>query len=484
MNINRKIGNRYQLLRKLGTGGMAAVYQAKDPYLDRYVAIKEMKEEVVQDKDGIERFLREAKIVGNLNHPNITNIYDIVKSENSYYIVMEYVEGQSLMDVINHSNGLPVTRAVNIAMQICDGLTHAHEKGVVHRDIKPHNILCSSDGKYKIADFGISLFQDATQLTLTGMILGSVHYFSPEQATETPVGETTDIYSLGVVLYEMLAGELPFDAEELVDVARQHAQEPVPSLHEKNPAIPAEIDHIIQRAMAKDPQQRYQSATQMKQALIRWQRTKEMNTSLQAAKQQLLQLPAAPSTATRKSTEKPQKPSRSKLYATAIIVPLLLVVVISIWLINTYENQTVPNTVVNKQSTTKTKPPGNHPWWKELPNPKQKEGLIFQQREVSGKDGEYEMKLLVNQQAARAFYYNIYVVDPFNSRLILANKRVEIPESQKLKPITFHISVPKYLLPTEGILKVEVFQKSQSRPDKKRYAEENLLQQWGNPPNK
>lgn len=247
---------------------MAVVYKAKDFILDRYVAVKVMNSELSQDHEFIQRFMREAQTTGKLSHPNIVNVYDVGHEDQTYYIVMEFVEGFTLKEKIQTQGPLPAKEAISIAMQICDGLFHAHMNGIIHRDIKPQNIMCAPNGRYKVTDFGISrVITTTSQFTRTGTVMGSVQYFSPEQALGREMGYPSDLYSLGVVLYEMVTGELPFDAAENVAVALMHIQEPAPDPREKNPQLPDELCNIIHTAMAKDPNDRYQSAEEMKRAL-------------------------------------------------------------------------------------------------------------------------------------------------------------------------------------------------------------------------
>ncbi|SEN77569.1 protein kinase domain-containing protein [Lihuaxuella thermophila] len=266
--IGRKLGGRYEIIQHVGDGGMAAVYKAKDILLDRCVAVKVLNHRPGQDHASIGRFIREAQTAGKLSHPNIVSVYDVGHEDQTYYMVMEFVEGPTLNEVIEKQGPLPANIAISVAMQICDGLAHAHQNGIIHRDIKPHNIMCAPGGRYKVTDFGISrLIRTTTQLTKTGMVMGSVHYFSPEQAQGREIGYPSDLYSLGVVLYEMVTGQVPFDSDEYIALALMHIQKPVPDPRKRNPNIPAELSRIIHKAMAKNPFDRYQSAEEMKKDL-------------------------------------------------------------------------------------------------------------------------------------------------------------------------------------------------------------------------
>lgn len=265
--IGESLGNRYEIKKLIGEGGMALVYLAEDRLLDRPVAIKVLRPEYSSDQEFVERFQREAKSSAKLCHPNIVNIYDVGQTGNTYYIVMEYVEGISLKDLIKREGMLPVDLSLKIAIQISSALQHAHNNLIVHRDIKPHNIMITNDYRVKVMDFGIARAISAASITRTGVVLGSVHYFSPEQATGKEVTKASDIYSLGIVLYEMLSGKVPFDADTPVGIAYQHAQAEIPSLVEKRPDLPKYVIDIVNKALAKEPKERFSSASSMEEQL-------------------------------------------------------------------------------------------------------------------------------------------------------------------------------------------------------------------------
>lgn len=267
--MNGKIlGDRYELLEKVGDGGMAVVYKARCRVLDRIVAIKILKTEYANDNSFVEKFKIEAQAAARLSHPNIVNIFDVAQEQDVYYIVMEYVEGRTLKEIIRDEAPLTVDMAVNIAIMICDGIHHAHERGIIHRDIKPHNILVTRDGMVKVADFGIAQAISKKTITYGGKILGSVHYISPEQARGEPLTRATDIYSLGCVLYEMLTGKVPFDAESAITVALKHIHDdPVPP-RKLNENIPVEVENTVLRAMDKVPARRFSTAEHMRNTLL------------------------------------------------------------------------------------------------------------------------------------------------------------------------------------------------------------------------
>ncbi|HRY12798.1 MAG TPA: protein kinase [Syntrophomonadaceae bacterium] len=267
------LGGRYELLDVIGEGGMSVVYKARDGILDRIVAVKVLKDEFAKDAGFVEKFRAEALSVARISHPNIVNIFDVGDQDGIYYIVMEYVDGYTLKHLIREQAPLPVEKAVDIAIMVCDGVHHAHEKGIIHRDIKPHNILITEQGMVKVADFGIAQAVSAGTITYGNNIVGSVHYFSPEQAKGEPINRTTDIYSIGCILYEMVTGKVPFNADSPITIALRHINEEPASPRSINPDVPAALEALIFRAMAKQPGQRFQTAHEMRNALIKIQQT-------------------------------------------------------------------------------------------------------------------------------------------------------------------------------------------------------------------
>ena len=263
--IGKIIGNRYEILEEVGLGGMATVYKAKDHVLNRLVAVKVLKDEFTTDTEFIKRFNTEAQAAASLSHPNIVSIYDVGHEDenNLYYIVMELVQGKTLKEIINSEGILSWKWAVNIAMQIASALELAHKNGIVHRDIKPHNIIITEDGIAKVTDFGIAKAVSNSTITAFGTTIGSVHYFSPEQAKGGFTDAKSDLYSLGVVMYEMLTGKVPFDADTPVSVALKHMQEDPKEPIDLNPEIPSAVNQIVIKAMQKEPSARYQNATEM-----------------------------------------------------------------------------------------------------------------------------------------------------------------------------------------------------------------------------
>ena len=260
--INTVFDGRYRVLRKLGSGGMANVYLAEDQELGRNVAIKILDDRHASDAQFVERFRREAKNAAGLSHPNIVSIYDRGEADGTYYIAMEYLDGRTLKELINARGPTPPKIAIEYTRQILAAVGFAHKNGIVHRDIKPHNVLVDSEGRLKVTDFGIAR-SGTSQMTEVGSIIGTAQYLSPEQARGSSVGPSSDIYSVGVVLYEMLTGELPFTGETPLEIAMKHLSAIPDPPSRKNPAVSRDLDLIVLRALAKNPKNRYQSAEEM-----------------------------------------------------------------------------------------------------------------------------------------------------------------------------------------------------------------------------
>ena len=264
MNLEgRLIGNRYEILEKIGNGGMATVYKAQDRVLKRYVAVKVLRDEFTTDEEFIRRFNTEAQSAASLTHPNIVSIYDVGMENNIYYIVMELIQGKTLKQIIDEGGVLPWKWSLDIAIQIASALEVAHKNNIIHRDIKPHNIIITEDGVAKVTDFGIAKAVSNSTITAFGTTIGSVHYFSPEHARGGFTDAKSDLYSLGVVMYEMLTGRVPFDADTPVSIALKHMQEKPVEPIKLNPSIPYSVNKIIMKALEKDLNLRYQSATEM-----------------------------------------------------------------------------------------------------------------------------------------------------------------------------------------------------------------------------
>ena len=264
MNLEgRLLGNRYEILENIGNGGMATVYKAKCHVLNRYVAVKVLRDEFTTDGEFVKRFNTEAQSAASLTHPNIVSVYDVGSEGDIHYIVMELIKGKTLKEIINEDGALSWKWSVNVAIQIASALETAHKNNIIHRDIKPHNIIITEDGIAKVTDFGIAKAVSNSTITAFGTTIGSVHYFSPEHARGGYTDAKSDLYSLGVVLYEMVTGQVPFNADTPVSVALKHMQEIPKEPMELNPNVPKAVNDIIMKAMQKDTNLRYQNATEM-----------------------------------------------------------------------------------------------------------------------------------------------------------------------------------------------------------------------------
>src|SRR5690625_1331560 len=257
MRQGQLLNERYKIIKKIGSGGMAEVCLARDTILERDVAIKALRSEYINDTEFTTRFDREAQAATSLTHPNIVNIFDVGEEEDNFYMVMEYVDGLTLKEYIQQQGPIEVNEAVDIVKQIISAIAHAHDNDIVHRDIKPQNILMNSFGQAKVTDFGIAIALSATSLTQTNSILGSVHYLSPEQARGGMATKKSDIYSIGILFYELLTGRLPFSGQSPVSIALKHLQSKTPSVRQYNPDIPQSVENIVLKSTAKDPFHRY-----------------------------------------------------------------------------------------------------------------------------------------------------------------------------------------------------------------------------------
>ena len=268
LSKGQKINDRYEIIKSIGEGGMANVYLAKDTILDRQVAVKVLRGDLSTDEKFIRRFQREALSVSNLSHPNIVEVYDVGEEDGQYYIVMEYIEGKTLKQLLNKRGALTLPEVIDIMTQLTDGLSHAHEAYIIHRDIKPQNIMIEDNGTIKITDFGIAMAVNATQFTQTNSVMGTVHYLPPEQANGKGATVKSDIYSLGILMYELLTGSVPFKGDNAVEIALKHMKEKLPSIRKQNPLIPQSVENIVIKACAKNPRNRYDTVKEMHEDLV------------------------------------------------------------------------------------------------------------------------------------------------------------------------------------------------------------------------
>lgn len=259
----QKINDRYQIIRTIGEGGMANVYLAHDIILDRDVAVKILRGDLAGDEKFVRRFQREAIAASSLSHPNIVEMYDVGEDDGKYFIVMEYIEGRTLKSLIKRRGALTLSEVIDIMLQLTSGLACAHESYIIHRDIKPQNVLILDDGRVKITDFGIAMALNSNELTQTNSVMGSVHYLPPEQANGNGATIKSDIYSTGILMYELLTGKIPFKGDNAVEIAIKQMKDPIPSVCEENPEVPQSIENIILKATAKNPKNRYDNVMEM-----------------------------------------------------------------------------------------------------------------------------------------------------------------------------------------------------------------------------
>ena len=257
------INDRYEVIKSIGEGGMANVYLANDTFLDRKVAVKILRGDLSTDEKFIRRFQREAYAASALSHPNIVEMYDVGEDNGTYFIVMEYIEGRTLKQLLKKRGSLTSPEVVDIMLQLTDGIAHAHDMYIIHRDLKPQNIMISDDGKIKITDFGIAMAMNSTQVTQTNSVMGSVHYLPPEQASGKGSTIKSDIYSMGIMLFELLTGKLPFKGENAVEIALKHMKDDIPSVRKLNPNVPQSLENIVLKATAKNPKNRYDDVREM-----------------------------------------------------------------------------------------------------------------------------------------------------------------------------------------------------------------------------
>jgi beta-lactam-binding protein with PASTA domain/predicted Ser/Thr protein kinase len=308
--IDTLFDGRYRIIRRLGSGGMANVYLAEDQELGRRVAIKILNERHASDEQFIERFRREAKNAAALSHPNIVSIYDRGEAEGTYYIAMEHLDGRNLKELLQARGPAPVRIAVEYARQILGALRFAHRKGIVHRDIKPHNVLVDAEGRLKVTDFGIARAGAASQMTEAGSIVGTAQYLSPEQARGGAVDQRSDLYSVGIVLYELVTGKVPFSGDSPVEIAMKHLSAKPPLASETRKDIPRDLDLVVMRALAKDPDERYQSADEMDADLERVARGAAVSRETSDAATAVIAAPSSmPTAVTRLRTREQPEPA-------------------------------------------------------------------------------------------------------------------------------------------------------------------------------
>ena len=354
MNKKNVVANRYEVVQHIGQGGMADVFLAIDTILNRHVAIKILRSDQSTDAISILRFEREAQAATTLAHPNIVEIYDVGEYKNHHYIVMEYVAGKTLKKVIRDRAPLLNLEAVDTMKQLTSAVAEAHKRGIIHRDIKPQNVIVKSDGSLKILDFGIATAKGSAQLTQANNVMGSVHYLAPELAKGEPASPQSDVYALGIVFYEMLTGDVPFKADQAVQIALQHMREPMPSVRKANPNVPQSVENIIIRATAKNPRLRYQSCDEMLKDLEKCMLPEHQNDKPLSLKDPIDKTPTKQEKedtkvgVTRSTSLSRVANKRIKIYVTAILVLFAMFALIaSLFLAGILppksKNVTVPN---------------------------------------------------------------------------------------------------------------------------------------------
>ena len=354
MNKKNVVANRYEVVQHIGQGGMADVFLAIDTILNRHVAIKILRSDQSTDAISILRFEREAQAATTLAHPNIVEIYDVGEYKNRHYIVMEYVAGKTLKKVIRDRAPLLNLEAVDTMKQLTSAVAEAHKRGIIHRDIKPQNVIVKSDGSLKILDFGIATAKGSAQLTQANNVMGSVHYLAPELAKGEPASPQSDIYALGIVFYEMLTGDVPFKADQAVQIALQHMREPMPSVRKANPNVPQSVENIIIRATAKNPRLRYQSCDEMLKDLEKCMLPEHQNDKPLSLNDPIDKTPTKQEKedtkvgVTRSTSLSRVANKRTKIYITAILVLFaMFAVIVGLFLAGILppksKNVTVPN---------------------------------------------------------------------------------------------------------------------------------------------
>lgn len=521
----KKLGGRYEIIQRIGGGGMAVVYLAIDRMLERHVAVKVMNDSLSHDQEFIRRFHREAKAAGSLSHPNVVSVYDVGREGDTHFMVMELIQGSSLMELIESRGYIPAEEAAHIAIQILEGLGHAHENGIVHRDVKPHNIMATHDGRYKVTDFGVSRLSRSTTITQTGYVMGSVHYFSPEQAKGAETSRASDLYSFGVVLYEMVTGHLPFDSDEAIAIALKHLQQPVPDPRTLRPEIPEPLCQVIFRAMEKEPQARYQTAQEMIRDLRNYLEGKPLgaiespvlnaNGGREQRREQGSERSYAPEeweqeTVSRTSEKKGRRLQGKKrwMLAAAAAVLLFMITGFLLWggsqdtvaedrtlteeTVEETENESVEGEEANSEDSedppaeentaasgnsgatddSSTQPPQEEPdaydWWVDRPQGYH-ENSSFRNITATGSGGDYSISL--DTSVPDAFSYDVFISDGQGKRRAQTGQ-VPVPYAdQEYTLVTFGISVPPDELPSRGLVKVVIYSSAENQV-------EHLLEEW------
>lgn len=517
----RLLDGRYEIIQRVGGGGMAVVYKAKDILLGRYIAVKVMNPSLSNDEEYIQRFNREAKNAASLSHPNVVGVYDVGQEKNIYYLVMEYIDGPSLKELIEQRGAIPPQEAIEIAIQIGEGLAHAHQMQIVHRDIKPHNIMVAPSRRYKVTDFGIARSSEENTITQTGSVMGSVHYFSPEQARGGEIGYPSDLYSFGVLLYEMVTGTVPFDGDSAVGIALKHLQEPPPDPRHLNPNLPDALCNLILKAMEKDPRDRFASATEMINALQNLRasfnkmeppsvRKRLLNEEIDppkmvSAEESMHDSSQAHERISFTRTGRKKNPFvRPYLPVIIGIVGVLIVIFIGLFMFqgsfaeddndNSLKQYTDQNESQEEQepieqskksdqpsqpaSVSKPKQVENdrekqeeeYPWWEKMPHKESSE--IFSNPRVNGENGEYQVTLKVDlddQNEVDSFYYNVVSINEIGEEHPIITRHSVPIQRHSQRHVYFVILIPQESVPVPGGVYAEVYLSEHGQADMIRF---------------
>lgn len=473
--LGKRLGGRYQMIQRVGGGGMAVVYKARDTVSGRYVAIKVLNEALSYDQAFIRRFNREVRAAGSLSHPHVVQVYNAGREGHTYYMVMEYIEGPTLMELILKRKRIPPREAVSIAIQVLNGLAHAHENGIVHRDIKPHNIMATPGGRFKLTDFGISRSTRSPTITKTGYVMGSAHYFSPEQATGKEVSYPSDLYSLGVVLFEMITGRLPFDGDEALAIALQHLQEPVPDPRRFAPGISESLCQVIYRALEKSPENRFPTAREMCAALQAiyneeagssppyWETNPPVQQAIgrqgRPADRQVLQATGSRRQAHRKSRQK-------KWIALLTTLAILLILWLSFSVFDhnrssrsedeeTRGSPSSTATAKSVSSETQQQTKTDYNWKKHIGETNNPHFIQYSSNRVG--DGRYEVSLKTD--LSPRFYYDILIYDRKGKKVINGIPVATPFGGEGFKTVRFQVKVSDP--PKQGLIKIQLYQQNQ-----------------------
>ncbi len=473
----RLLGGRYEIIQRVGGGGMAVVYKAKDRLLGRYIAVKVMNPSLSNDEEYIQRFQREAKNAASLSHPNVVSLYDVGQEENIYYLVMEYIDGPSLKELIQQRGRIPPQEAIEIAIQIGEGLAHAHQMQIVHRDIKPHNIMVAPNRRYKVTDFGIARSSEESTITQTGSVMGSVHYFSPEQARGGEIGYPSDLYSFGILLYEMVTGKLPFDGDTAVSIALKHLQEPPPDPRNFNPNLPDGLCDLILKALEKDPGDRFASATEMIDALHQLRSSFDKSVWQEPFKKEVDDVPTEeamhkPSEAHDRTSLTRAERKKAPFFRPylPVIGGVLLVIFIGLFMFHgSFAEDNNGNYLKSFAGLTKSREE-EHPWWEKMPEKESNE--IFSNPRVNGGNGEYQVTLKVDlddQNDLKGFYYNVVTINDMGEEDVIIKRQNVAIQTHPERHVFFIITIPQDEVPAPGGVYAEVYLSEYGKEDMIRF---------------